>query len=691
MMPLPTAEKITARHRERGAIVYVRQSTPKQLHQNRESQENQYRLVQRALDLGWVPEQVRVIDADLGSSGQDGERVGFRDLVAAVSLGRIGLVLAYEASRLARSNADWYALLDLAAVVGALIGDADGVYDPRAYNDRLLLGLRGMLSEAELHWLRLRLDAGRMRQVERGEYRQHLPTGLVRLPDGRVVKDPDQQVQAMIALVFARFAALGSCQKVLRSLRDDELLLPRHQVAGLYAGQLVWKKPSDAALYDMLRNPAYAGAFVYGRHRPHPDRRPGQRARKVSVPLEDWPVVHHDAYPAYIDWETFVANQHRLRDNASWFDQRARGAVRAGEALLVGLVVCGRCGRQMRVVYKPQIRYFCSALSQAYGEGSCLHLDGPSIEAAVVDAFFQALRPAELDLLDAVLAERRADREGVARQHADRVARAAYEVRLARRQYDAVDPENRLVAAELERRWELALRAEVEAREEAARFAATPPEPDLDPALRAQLRGVGRRLPALWTSGRLTAGHKKDLLRTLIRRIILARPRPDTIEIKVVWVSGAFSTLAAQPPIHRAADVTVYAQFVARVLALAAEGYQDPEIARRLAAEGFRSARRPAGVPTRLVANVRRAHGRASLTEQLRHQDRFDGKWTVWGLARALGVDRNWLYRRIDRGTLVAERHPVTGHYLIPDEPALLESLRTEVAAGRRQHREAAP
>lgn len=691
MMPLPTAEKITARHRERGAIVYVRQSTPKQLHQNRESQENQYRLVQRALDLGWVPEQVRVIDADLGSSGQDGERVGFRDLVAAVSLGRIGLVLAYEASRLARSNADWYALLDLAAVVGALIGDADGVYDPRAYNDRLLLGLRGMLSEAELHWLRLRLDAGRMRQVERGAYRQHLPTGLVRLPDGRVVKDPDQQVQAMIALVFARFAALGSCQKVLRSLRDDDLLLPRHQVAGLYAGQLVWKKPSDAALYDMLRNPAYAGAFVYGRHRPHPDRRPGQRARKVSVPLEDWPVVHHDAYPAYISWETFVANQQRLRDNASRFDQRARGAVRTGEALLVGLVVCGRCGRQMRVVYKPQIRYFCSALSQAYGEGSCLHLDGPSMEAAVVDAFFQALRPAELDLLTAVLAERRADQERVARQHTDRVARAAYEVRLARRQYDAVDPENRLVAAELERRWELALRAEVEAREEAARFAATPPEPDLDPALRAQLRDVGRLLPALWTSGRLTAGHKKELLRTLIRRIILARPRPDTIEIKVVWVSGAFSTLTAQPPIHRAADVTGYEQFVDRVLALAAEGYQDPEIARRLAAEGFRSARRPAGVPTQLVAKVRRAHGRASLTEQFRHQDQLDGKWTVWGLARALGIDRNWLYRRIDRGTLVAERHPVTGHYLIPDDPALLAMLRTEVAARRRQHREAAP
>jgi DNA invertase Pin-like site-specific DNA recombinase len=682
MMP-PAAEKITPRHRERGAIVYVRQSTPKQLHQNRESQHNQYRLVQRALDLGWVPEQVRVIDADLGSSGQDGEREGFRDLVAAVSLGRIGLILAYEASRLARSNADWYALLDLAAVVGALIGDADGVYDPRAYNDRLLLGLRGMLSEAELHWLRLRLDAGRMRQVERGAYRQHLPTGLTRLPDGRVVKDPDRQVQGMIGLVFERFAALGSCQKVLRSLRDASLLLPRHQTSGLHAGQLLWKKPTDAALYDLLCNPAYAGAFVYGRRRAHPDRRPGQRTRKVGVPLEDWPIVQHDAYPAYITWDTYVANRARMSDNASRFERRARGAARQGEALLVGLVVCGRCGRQMRVAYKPQPRYCCSALGQAYGEPSCLHLDGASIERAVVDAFFQAIQPAELDLLDEALAERRADHDRVARQHADRVARAAYEVRLARRQYDAVDPDNRLVAAELERRWELALRAEVEAREAAARFAVEPAEPDLDPTLRAQLRDVGHRLPTLWASGRLTAIHKKELLRALIRRIILDRPRPDTIELKVVWVSGAFSILTVHPRIHRAVDVGDHDRLVQRVLALAAAGYQDPAIARQLTAEGFRSARDPDGVPVRLVATVRRARGQPSLTEPFRHQEKLDGKWTVWGLARAIDVDRDWLYRRIHRGALQTERHPVTGHYLIPDKPGLLDRLRAHLPRER--------
>jgi DNA invertase Pin-like site-specific DNA recombinase len=240
-------EKITARHRERRAYVYIRQSTPKQVQHHREGQANQYALVQRAVALGWAAERVAVIDADLGQSGQDGTRRGFQELVAAVSLGHVGIVLAYEASRLARNNTDWYRLLDLAAVVGTLIADTDGVYDPRGYNDRLLLGLRGMLSEAVLHLLQLRLAAGRLRQVEQGRWRQHLPTGLVRLEDGRVVKDPDQQVQRTIALVFERFAQLGTCHKVLRSFCADGLLLPRFQTAGLHAGQLLWKRPSAAA------------------------------------------------------------------------------------------------------------------------------------------------------------------------------------------------------------------------------------------------------------------------------------------------------------------------------------------------------------------------------------------------------------------------------------------------------------
>jgi DNA invertase Pin-like site-specific DNA recombinase len=322
-MMMPTQDKITGRHRERYAYVYIRQSTPKQVQQNQESQRNQYALVQRALDLGWPSTRIHVIDADLGHSGQDGQRLGFQELVAAVSLGRVGMILAYEASRLARNNSDWYTLLDLATVVGTLMADTEGVYDPRQYNDRLLLGLRGLLSEAELHVLHLRMEAGRQRQIERGTYRQSLPTGLLRGGDGRVMKDPDLQVQHTIDLVFTRFVALGSCQKVLRSLRDDGVLLPRRQHGGLHAGQVLWRKPSHAAIAEMLHNPAYAGAFVYGRRGPHPQRRPGQ-ARQTRRPMDAWPTIHYDMYPAYISWEQFLMNQARLQDNASTWVESVR-------------------------------------------------------------------------------------------------------------------------------------------------------------------------------------------------------------------------------------------------------------------------------------------------------------------------------------------------------------------------------
>lgn len=671
------AEKITPWHQERRAYVYVRQSTPKQVRENRESQHNQYALVTRAHDLGWIPERVHVIDADQAHSGLDSERAGFQELAAEVSLGRVGIVLAYEASRLAR-NADWYVLLDLAAVVGVLIADTDGVYDPRDYNDRLLLGLRGMLSQAELHLLRLRLDAGRMRQVERGVYRQHIPTGLIRLPDGRVVKDPDLQIQRGIALVFERFAHLGNAQRVLHSLRVESLLLPRYQTSGLHAGQLVWKKPTESMIYDILHNPAYAGAFVYGRTGPRPGRRPGQRGQ-IKRPMEEWTVIRHHVYPAYISWETYMANQARLADNAYRFEERRRGAPRTGIALLAGLAVCGHCGHQMRVTYKPAVRYVCYALRKSHDGETCLYLEGSGIEEAVVGAFFEAIKPAELDLLDEVLAQRRAQRVTLLQQHTDRVAHAEYEARLAQRQYDAIDPDNRLVAAELERRWELALRGLAEARELAERVRQEEDEPAIDPELRRQLTDLSHHLPTLWDSGRLMPEHKKALLRSLIRRVILTRPVPDEVHLKIVWISGAVSPLVIHPRIFRTVNLSTYPQFVERVLALAAEGYLDADIAQMLTDEGFRSAR-SAGVPARLVFRVRRQHGQPSLFEQCRSQDKIGDDWTVAGLARFLGVNRNWLYWRIYRDRLVTHRHPATGHHLIKDDPAVIAALQAEAA-----------
>jgi DNA invertase Pin-like site-specific DNA recombinase len=679
-MMLHNAQKITPAHLERRAYVYVRQSTPRQVRENRAGQENQYALVDRALALGWPRERIHIIDDDLGHSGQDRQRPGFHELVAAVSLGQVGIILAYEASRLARNNADWYTLLDLATVVGTLLADSAGVFEPRDDHDRLLLGLRGMLSEAELHLLRLRLDAGRRRLVEQGSYRQLLPTGLVRLADGRVVKAPDQQVQHALELVFTRFAELGSCQKVMRSLRDDGLLLPRHHLKGPHAGQIVWTRPSQAALYEILRNPAYTGAFVYGRRRADPARHPCQRGRRRFQAIADWTVIRQDVYPAYITWEQFVANQTRMSENASDFSRRTRGSPRQGTALLAGLVVCGQCGRQMRSLYKPSVRYVCNAANRTYGAPMCLHLDGASIEAAVVEAFFSALAPAELDLLDEVLAAQVADQERVRRQHAEQVARAEYDVRLAQKQYDAVDPENRLVAAELERRWEHALQALARAREAAEQAATAPPPAVLDDELRRQVREVGPRMPELWTSGRLSVVHKKELLRCLIRRILLTRPVADEVEVKVVWISDAVSVLKVRPPIWRTADIGGYEQVVAQVRELSAAGYQDVEIARQLSDAGFRGARSP-GLDAQAVGKIRRKLGQVSLTGQYHRQAQVDGQWTVSGLARHLGVTYDWLYRRIRRGQLRADLHPLTKQYLIADDPAQIAALQADVRA----------
>lgn len=674
---LTSSEKIAARHLERRAYVYIRQSSPKQVRQNRTSQENQYALAERAERMGWGRHRIEIIDADLGQSGQDGTRKGFQALVSAVSLGQVGMILAYEASRLARNNADWYRLLDLAAVMGTLIADTDGVYDPRDYNDRLLLGLRGMLSEAELHLLQLRLAAGRQRQIEHGTYRQHLPTGLVRLEDGRVVKDPDERIQHTIALVFARFALLGTCQKVLRSLRNDGIFLPRLQVAGPRAGELLWKPPAVAALYGILHNPAYAGAFAYGRRGPSAAGQVGPTPRRLRGAPATWTALRCDMYPAYISWEQYMANQDQLADNASSFARRARGAPRDGEALLAGLAVCGQCGHQLRVAYKRHHRYVCNALNETHRAPMCLSVDGASVDAVVVAAFFAALAPAELDLLDELLAAQQTEWQQVRVQHADRVAQAEYEARLAQRRYQAVDPDNRLVAGELERRWELALRVLAEAREIAAHAAQLSPPPALDPGLRGQLRNLGQQLPALWTSGRLSSAQQKELLRSLMRRVILTRPTPDTIAIKVIWISGAYSLLTAHPPLHRGSDLPDYERLVARILALSVEGYPDPAIAERLSAEGFRSARHRA-VPVKLVEKVRRQHGQVSLLERFRREEKIDGRWTVGGLARELDVSSDWLRRRIAHGRVPSVRHPTTGRYLIPDDPLALAALRAE-------------
>jgi DNA invertase Pin-like site-specific DNA recombinase len=482
--------KVTPAHRARLAYIYIRQSSLKQVQQNQESQIYQYRLQQRALALGWPAERMRFIDQDPGVSSRDpGVREGYQALVAEVLLGHVGIIFGYEVSRLARNNVDWYRLLDLAATYGTLIADSDGLYDPRLYNDRLLLGLKGTMSEAELHWLHQRLAEGRMTQVKRGEYRQRLPTGYLRLADGRVVQDPDDQVRHVLELMFAKFTELGNVNKVVRYLRQHTILLPRRQNAGPQANQLFWKVASESAVSDMLQNPTYAGTFAYGRRQADPThQKPGRPVSgRLRKPMTEWLHLEHDVYPAYISWAQYLANQERIQQNGLRFAEnrhRAQGIVRNGSGILQGMAICGRCGHHMQTVYKHTPRYTCRGLIRTADVSSeCTSVRAPVVEGVVVQAFFAAIQPAQLDGLEEILAAQQTERDRLDRQWQEQRKRAAYEVQLAQRQYDAVDPTNRLVAGELECRWEEALRHRQQIEEAYQRYQQTPPPKTIPPPL----------------------------------------------------------------------------------------------------------------------------------------------------------------------------------------------------------------
>jgi len=683
--------KITPFHLERKAVIYIRQSSPKQVREHFDSQLTQRTLVERAQSLGWHPERIEVFDGDLGQSATGVQaRDDFKALAAEVALGHVGIVFGWQVSRLARNNAEWYQLLDLATLVGTLIGDTDGVYDPRLYNDRLLLGLKGTMSEAELYLMRQRLNAGRLSKVQRGEYVQRLPTGLVRLADNNVIKDPDQQIQHVIALVFSKFEELGSGYGVLRYCKQHDILLPRRHGGGMGPDDVRWCQPSEAAISAILTNPAYAGAFVHGRRTSDPRRQPrGQRTPPmIRRTMDEWQCIIQDAYPAYISWSQYLDNQARLRANAQRYTdqtQRGQGAPRKGAALLQGLATCGRCGHRMHVAYRPRSRYLCTSMHRAFAEARCAHLDGPSIEVFVVQAFFDAIAPAQFETLDEVVAQRQRERQRLETYHQQQVSQARFSATLARRRYEQVDPAYRLAAAELERAWDDKLRALRQAEEAAERFAQEPCEPTLTPEIREQLLHLSQHLPDLWASDQLRHDQRKALLRSVIARVIVQRTAPDRIEVKIVWVSGHFSQGVVIPPIVHQRHGTGYDTMVDRTQQLWRAGYTDTQIAETLSQEGFRSARRARVLP-KTILKIRNQHHWVSRYHQHRLADKIDGMWTIHGLSRHLGVEREWFYHRIRTGTLRGPdviRKPPYGNYLIRDDAALLARLRTEVNRGR--------
>jgi DNA invertase Pin-like site-specific DNA recombinase len=469
--------KIQGQHRDRLAVVYVRQSTPQQLVRHQESTRLQYGLVERALAFGWAQQRVLVIDEDVGKSADQARgRPGFQRLVAEVSLAHVGIVFGLDISRLARSSRDWHHLLEVCALFGTLIGDLDGVYDPMDYNDRLLLGLKGTMFEAEGHVLTQRLLAGKRAKAQRGELGMQVPMGYLRRPAGDVVKDPDAQAQAVIALVFDQFARQTTVGGVLRYLVQHGLTLPYRSASGPTKGDLEWRRPTRCTLTNMVRHPMYAGAYVYGRRPTDPRRKqPGRPATgKRVAPRQEWQVLRHDHYPAYLSWEQFERNQCQLAANCN----ATQGAIRRGPSLLAGLVVCGRCGLRMSVVYTNNgtgLRYVCGQAKTHYEAPRCQSLVGPALETLVSTLVLQALEPAALEVSLHVAADVEAERQQLHQQWTYRLERARYEVERIVRQYNAVEPEHRLVARTLERQWEAALAAEETLTADYHRFLATQP------------------------------------------------------------------------------------------------------------------------------------------------------------------------------------------------------------------------
>ena len=681
--------KITPTHLGRAAYVYVRQSTVTQVHEHLESQRRQYALTEQARACGW--RQIEVVDEDLGRSGSGRvARPGFERLVAAVCHEQVGGVFALEASRLARNNRDWHHLVDLCGLTATLLIDGEGVYDPRDFNDRLLLGLKGTMSEWELGVMRQRsLEALRLK-ASRGELYTTVPIGFLRTRDNRLELDPDQRIQQAIRLVLQQIAALGSIRQALLWCRSERVELPAVEY-GPFGRTVVWKLPVYNTLHKIATNPIYAGAYVFGRTVTRTTVT-GGRARKVAGvrrPEAEWPVFLRDHHAGYIPWSEYEALQAQLRENAQMQGRMSRGAPRAGGALLAGLLRCRRCGRRLHVTYSGSTgqvrRYACRGAMINHGTDKCLSFGGLAIERAVEEAVFAVLAPGALD---AALAAAR-DAETHRQQQQDharlKLEQLRYEAERARRQYDAVDPAHRLVAAELERRWNAALDAVAAQERTVATLAAAAPSATPDAA---SLRALAEDLPVVWRDARTDARLKKRIVRTLISELLVeVDDAAARIDVVVRWAGGQHSALRVRKPRtgeHRfatAGDVVTLVRDLVRVL-------PDAQIAAVLNRLGYRTGRGNTWTATRVVT-LRHTH--AIAVHDVAAAAR-DGWCTLEQAAARLDVSPPVIRTLIRRGLLPATQVIATAPWVIQAADLGSDAVQRYVAgvhAGRRAPRSA--
>lgn len=675
------SELIPPQHLTRKAIIYIRQSTPHQVVSHQESLRLQYALRERARPLGWPEDAIDIIDEDLGLTAASAtHREGFNTLVAQVTLEQVGLIVSYAVTRLSRNCSDWSPLLDLCGYKGCVIADSDGIYDPATVKGRLLLGLKGTLSEWERHTMKARLTAGLLHKAARGALALTLPTGLVRTSQGAVHKIPNQEAQARLSLVFETFLPCRSASKVVAVFHAHQLVLPRRN----RFGELVWKAPRVAAVLAILKHPAYAGTFTYGRTRTLRREAHQKRATITRLPQAQWRVCIPDVSPASISWETSLQIQTMLHDNHAEYDRnKTRGIPRPGKALLHGLVYCGECGHKMVVQYKGGTRYICNYLRQQYRTPVCQYIAADPVDTRVVDAFLQALSPVELDVYTQALAQRQQHADHLAMAQAQHLERLRYEAAYCERQFRHVDPEHRHVAAELEHAWEVALQAlkQAEVAQQQRAQASTPPANALPPALQAAFRTLGQTLPGLWPTDVLSQTQRKALLRCLIDKVVLQRARRDQIHTRIVWRGGETTTFEVPVAVGALTDLPGAPEMAQQIRVLFAAGKSDDEMAQQLTQHGYRSPSQPTVLPS-TVQGIRLRLGLMQNRSQSPPRQ-IVGALTVPQLAKALGITPHWVYHQIKRGTVVMARDTQTRLYLFPDCPETLTAFE-QLRAGQR-------
>jgi DNA invertase Pin-like site-specific DNA recombinase len=653
--------KVTAAHLRRKAYLYIRQSTLHQVFNNTESTRRQYDLRQRAVALGWADEQVVTIDCDLGRSGAATDREGFLRLVAEVGTGNAGIVMGLEVSRLARNSSDWHRLLEICALSDTLILDEDGIYDPAHFNDRLLLGLKGTMSEAELHVLRARLHGGYMAKARRGELQIRLPVGLVYDAAGRVQLDPDRQVQGSVRLLFATFRRTGSAGAMVKAFREQGHRFPSRPPHGPRMGELVWQELTYSRALDVLHNPRYAGAYALGRT--HQRKRANGRRTTRRLPREEWSVLIVDSHDGYIDWEQFEENQRRLKDNNACFFGGGKSASppREGPALLQGIALCGVCGKRMRVHYyqregRRTPLYLCPLGPLRWAADRCQQIPGQPIDDAIGELMVSVMSPLAIEVALSVQDEMETRVKEVEQMRNQRIERAQYESDAARRRYMQVDPDNRLVADALEADWNSKLRALTETREDCERRRRAD-ECALGPEQRQRIASLASDFPTVWAAATTTHRDRKRMLRLLVEDVTLVKAA-EAITVQVRFRGGGTQSLTLPRPVPSWKTWLTPSDVVAEVDRLL-DHHTHAEIADHLNEGGYRSGKGHC-FNARIISTIQRQYHLKSRYDRLRER----GMFTADELAVRAGVSRKTVLRWRRDGLVSAHAYDARGQHL---------------------------